>query len=96
MTPATGRRLYHIAAVGITTLTSGYVAYRYLNGVIPGDEVFRLCDVVTTILAISWLVRIQQYPPLKDQVLTTACWSGSHFPCLRRTTCIRPIDGGGS
>jgi len=56
VTPASNRPLYLIAAVAIATMTSGYAACRYLNGVVPGDEVFRLYGIVTAILVVSWLV----------------------------------------
>jgi hypothetical protein len=52
----TNRPLYLIAAVAIATMTSAYAVYRYLNGIAPGDGVFRLHDMVTAILLVSWLV----------------------------------------
>jgi len=42
MTAASNRRLYLIAAVAIATITSGYATWRYVDGVVPGDGVFRL------------------------------------------------------
>ena len=56
MTPGSNRPLYLIAAVAIATITSGYAVCRYLNGVVPGDGVFRLYGIVTAILVVSWLV----------------------------------------
>src|SRR6267142_1346542 len=56
VTPASNRPLYLIAAVAIATMTSGYAVCRYLNGVVPGDGVFRLYGIVTAILVVSWLV----------------------------------------
>jgi len=37
-------------------MTSCYAAYRYVNGVVPGNGLFRLYGFVTTILVVSWLV----------------------------------------
>ena len=56
VTPTSNRPLYLIAAVATATITSGYAVWRYTNGAVPGDGVFRLYGVVTTFLVVSWLV----------------------------------------
>ena len=82
MTTATNRPLYLIAAAALATVTSGYAVYRYLNGVVPGDGVFRLYGIVTTILVISWLVTDPAIPSTQRPSLDHGMLVWVTFPLL--------------
>jgi hypothetical protein len=82
VTPATNRPLYLIAAVAIATMTSGYAVWRYLNGVVPGDGVFRLYGIVTAILVVSWLVTDPAIPSTQRPSLDHGMLVWVTFPLL--------------
>jgi hypothetical protein len=43
-------------------MTSVYVAWRYVGGIVPSEDVFRLYGVVMGILVVSWLVMEPRIP----------------------------------
>jgi hypothetical protein len=65
VTIAASRRLCLIAVVVMSMVMSCYVAWRYLNGVVPAEHLFRLYEFLAAILAISWLVTDPDLPAIE-------------------------------
>lgn len=77
-----GRRLYLVAAVAIAIVTSACAVARYLSGVGPHDELFRVYGVVMAILTFTWLVTDLAIPAAHRPSFDHAMFVWITFPLL--------------
>jgi hypothetical protein len=77
-----GRRLYLIAALSLAVVTSGYAVTRYLSGVSPHDELFRVYGVVMLVLIVTWLVTDPVIPAAHRPSFDHAMFVWITFPLL--------------
>jgi hypothetical protein len=80
--PAAVRRLHLIAAAVIAAATSSYCVWRFLNGSSPGDELLRTYGIVTTLLAITWLLSDPRIPPAQKPSFDHGMFVWATFPFL--------------
>jgi hypothetical protein len=62
---AATRRLFIIAVAVMSTVMSCYVGWRYFNGVVTAEYLFRLYEMLTAILAISWVISDPDIPSIE-------------------------------
>ena len=82
MTVATRRRWYLLTAATIASITSIYSVWRYLSGVVPGEEVFRLYNMVTAFLVVSWVVTDPRIPATQRPSFDHGMFVWATFPLL--------------
>ena len=82
MTSATSRRLFLVAVVVMSIVTSCYVVWRYLNGVVPAEHLFRLYECLAAILVISWLVTDPELPAIERPSFDHGFFIWVTFPLL--------------
>jgi hypothetical protein len=82
MIPAPARRSYLIAAAVIAVATSGYCVWRFVNGSNPGDELLRTYGIVTTLLAITWLLSDPRIPTAQKPSFDHGMFVWVTFPFL--------------
>jgi hypothetical protein len=65
ITPVVHRRLLLISALALAVVTSGYMLFCALNGLRPGERLFRLYTLIYLLLVMSWLAT--------DPAIPSAC-----------------------
>lgn len=82
MTTATIRRWYLGTAAVIAVMTSVCVVWSYLNGAVPGEEVFQLYGIFTGILGVAWLVTDPRIPATQRPSFDHGMLVWATFPFL--------------
>jgi hypothetical protein len=79
---AATRRLFIIAVAVMSTVMSCYVGWRYFNGVVTAEYLFRLYETLTLILAISWVTSDPDIPSIERPSFDHGLFVWVSFPLL--------------